>query len=260
MKSKLVLLVLTFVFSTALFSQEIQRTNTKLSIVGHNLEKGLEAFYVGEERERIGVSYTLVKTPVKYRGDVNLGIYDKKEIEYDEEGKELPPMLRCKLPVGEDDVIIFIIGSKQKNGKTSHKAFAIPASLERFPAGSKYLLNLTNVEIRGQIAKKPFKLNDPKNVYFKMKAKPSNKAFTSTYIKPLNGKLREAFAVKMEYKKGEAWSTLKETRWFYTDKYRKLMLFFPSDDGKRIIMKNISHRDRTGDIPPGQSVENASGE
>lgn len=246
---KFFITVLLAVFSylfTASAQEQSEYIKTKVSIVGHNLDKKHSAFYIGSKRVRVGVSYTIVNKPVSYEGSVNLGIYDRHTVEYDDEGKELPPITSCRLPQNQKEVILLILGQGKGNKKV-YKTYPIPASLNKFPVGSKILINLTSVPIRGQIGKAPYKLNKPENIYFKLPAASKKKGLSTKYLEPMKGTRNEAFAVKLEYKDGDKWKNLKQTRWFETSFFRKIMFFFPTEDGKRVVMKNVSHKDRSKD-------------
>lgn len=182
-----------------------------------------------EEQPQVRASSNTLLPPVKYKGPGVLTLMSHVT------EKEYKPLVSVKLPSSKRAIVILIPNAKDSD--MPFKAIALSGDLRDFKAGTRKIINLSPVALRGQMGSLPFVRNSKKNVSFVCK---SNGMSVVPVLDP-NAAVLASQPVIIEYLNADKkWRTLSSTRWFHTPTQRHLVFVFYDGGRKNLSIRGIS--------------------
>lgn len=184
---------------------------------------------------RVQASAASVLTPVKYKGSrvISLGKAqtNKGEAVFDAFGI-------VSLPQSSQVVIALL--PKFSNDKSAAKYSAIALNLDKskIAPGSRYLINLTNLPIRGILGGVPFKLTDLDNRKFTLG--PKKAVVLPPYDEKAAALTPNHVIMKFQKPSTQKWESMVSKRWFYLPEEKEIVFI----------------HGRQGDIRPRVSILN----
>ena len=206
-------------------SEEI--VTTDIAIIGLHTAPTMRTVIINGDSERpIRISRSSVPPTVHYQGPPALTIHDENHF-----GEDIPPLCTVNLKGNAEETIILIVGNSESGGDKKYRAAAIPVSKSKFPPGSRLLYNFTKYDIRGQMAKLPYKAGSKENRVFQVASgQPA-------LVDSPNGQPLEPFGVRMESNQDGKWKKFSQTRWFHNEKQRSFIFILPKARGDGLTMR-----------------------
>lgn len=200
-----------------------------------------------DKQPQVRVSSSTLLPPVTYKGPSRLTLL----IHSPEKGFQA--VASTVLPTGAERTIVVLIPA-EKDSKMPFRALAMSGDLKSFKAGTRRLINLSNIPLRGEMGANPFKRGDPKNVRFVCKGQSS----TDIPVLDAGAKVLASHPVILEYfGANKKWNILSSTRWFHTPTQRHLLFAFYEPVRKSLVLRGVSDTVAadTRDIPANRANE-----
>ena len=209
---------------------------TALQLASFN-KTSISELYIGsldpklakKERQTIRLSRSNLAPKIGYKGPKTFFLFENKTPSEKEK-----PMARVALPHGIKSAIILLFPSKK--GPFQSRGIVIDGSKEKFPQGSRYMLNVSGVSVRAETGKMPFVRGGKKNQRFICS---TGKSKVVPALDP-NAENLTGHPIIIEYQNPKnEWATLAQTRWFHTPELRHLILVSRDPRTKRIQFKGL---------------------
>lgn len=183
-----------------------------------------------DKQPQVKVSSNTLLPPVKYKGPSTLTLMLHIE------GKGYQPVASVNLPASSSRTIVVLI-PKLKTTALSFRAIAMRGDLKNFKAGTRRLVNLSNIPLRGEMGANPFKRGAANNVRFGCRSQ----GMVDVPVLNANAKPLASQPVILEYYGADKkWRILSSTRWFHTPTQRHLIFVFHDPARKNLILRGIS--------------------
>lgn len=239
-----VLFSLPFFLSLGILSaagEKAEQITTKISVVtfvslgdDYNLH-WKESAESAQSGGRVWASASSVLSPVKYHGPRVLTLGRPKTI-----GDEavFDAFATVSLPQGSQVVIALL--PKYKSDKSSAKYSAIALNLDesKIATGSRYLINLTKVSIRGILGGVPFDSTDKDNRKFDIA--PAKGIVLPPYDKNAAALTGNHVVMQFQSLLTKEWEPMVSKRWFYLPKGKEIVFIYgkPGDIRPRVTILN----------------------
>lgn len=183
-----------------------------------------------DKQAQVRASSSTLLPPVNYKGPSRLTLL----IHTQEKGFQ--PVASAVLPSGSERTIVVLIPADE-DSKMPFRALAMSGDLKNFKAGTRRLINLSNIPLRGEMGANPFKRGDAKNVRFVCKPQSS----TDIPVLDAGAKVLASHPVILEYYgANKKWNILSSTRWFHTPTQRHLLFAFYEPKRKNLVLRGVS--------------------
>lgn len=231
----LIITLVGFFLTCHLHAQSPEKKSAEISIVHYGSLGSDRNFYFTESEKStdykaIRSNGSMVLSSKKYKGDRLIRLF-RKDSSTD---SGFRPVGSCTLPSSSKEVILF---AQVEKGGDSFKFSAIPADKKIFPAGSRYIVNLTTATIKGEYYELKSGKKDPKGKHIIFGCKPNRKKL----VKALNpsAKTNAEAQIYLSYSVNKSpWKTLSKSMWNHTPTQRHILVIFPANNS--IFIKGIT--------------------
>lgn len=183
-----------------------------------------------DKQPQVSFSASTLLPPVKYQGPRMLTLM------VDQGGYK--PIAKVKLPASCKRTIVVLVPNPAE-AELPFAAIAMDADPEVFKLGSRRVINLSKVPIRGEIGAQPFVRGGQKNERFLC---PPGK-ITDVPALDVNAKAWTNYPIILEYYGYDKWNILSSSRWFYTPSQRHLVFVYYDTERKSVVLRGISDSD-----------------
>ena len=181
-------------------------------------------YFIGDSEEPLDVAQGFVSAATSYRGElqfiVTQAVNGVRE-----------SVCAVRLP-GSGNFIVVMVPSVKPEG-LKMVAIVLSADPKVFPAGSRRVINLSPVSLRGTVIPVPL-VEGAKSRGFALKP-------MSSMLVPADARGR-TYGVKLEYLLDSKWRTLMTSRWFHSSSQRFLIFTYLDRKAGNVLLRGVSDR------------------